>query len=340
MTLIYTHSLLLKFTPHFSDTCLVKRLILLSIFMFSCSVVPERASRHPSSLDLAKRCFHSLARSFKSSPENNSKDIEKISETWGVEMEFFKSDDYDQEKVANSLYQFFYEKFDGAVRFEKKGSFNRDQLDYLIHVEKDGESKTWTVPYEATLYSDDTQRVYGVEVTTEIFSGAEDPELFLEVIAHLKQIGLTPAREMGGTHIHLGTNNLTVGDLERIFLGLNRSYKTFREYFSPDTGRRHIEASDLLVGYNRLKSKRDKGQPLSQLTIANLFFTGGPVRFNLNYQTLEFRFFNSTTNFEEILFFKKFSKLFVEKVLSDDNFLENLESMSYQQIFKEIGLIE
>jgi hypothetical protein len=262
----------------------------------------------------------------------------QLSGAYGIELELFKPDSISHEDIANDLFNFFKLKNFKDVKIEKETA-NWGTFNYVIHYQKDGELRSWGVPHEPDMYVSSKKDVIGIELTTPIMRTEEDFEIYKEVVAFLDQKGLTSAKNIGGVHVHVGTEFLTLADFFRVTSALDQSYIELKKYFKPDKGRRGISSAELMMGNRRLRERVEKRPDALAFDVYEGMspFSQGPIRYNRGFQTIEFRFFNSTTNIEELLFFKEFSVRFMQKSLEDDEFLENIAEMSYPEIFESLA---
>lgn len=313
----------------------MKSLLLALLIVFN-SVAYAQGVRSPSSLSgVGRSCLDAL-RTLVTKPAPKS--LSKIASTWGMEIELFPLTDLSRAELANRMATFFHSRgFESRVYSENAP--NKGEFDYFIELKRGNETKVWGLPYEPSLYRGINYKNNGIEITTAIMETPEDEEILEDVLTYLIFQGLTKASNIGGTHIHLGTNQLSIGELYRIFSAFEGSYDQIRRIFNPDEGRRYISQAALMMGKRHLQSRQNQSELLEHMTSnSHLFFNEGPIRFNKKYNTLELRFFNSSLDFEQQKFNLAFAKRFIPKILADDEFYENLHILSAESILKKLDL--
>lgn len=262
-----------------------------------------------------------------------------IAKTWGIEMELAHNDIMTQSELAQNLVQFFKKKGFKNVNFKKRNADDSNYFNYEISYDHLGQTHHWSVPHESGFYNEATKKISGFEITTSIMTSKEDELLFKDVVTYLKDLGLSPARGIGGTHVHIGTNNLTIDQLKKIYHAYVESYDELQKYFSSDSGRSYIGASTLSRGHHILRNHYAQDMLVKDMVAdGSDFFFQGPIRYNKAYDTLETRFFNSSTSPDELLFNMRFARSFIKKILEDDKFYEQVGEMSYTEIFKKLNL--
>jgi hypothetical protein len=263
---------------------------------------------------------------------------EKMTDTWGVETELFRPLKVSDEKILNKLKSFFKKKKYKNIKLNDEESADEESFDYFIRYERNDKVETWGLPYEPDLYDRHTGQTVGIELTTPVMRNDDDLILFVEVLQLMEKLKLSSAIDRGGVHVHIGTQSLTIEELYLVAKALESSYDQLIKFFKPQEKRKHIQIGQLRIGLPRLlKLVKEKSSILaSEAKLVHNYFKYGPFRFNEDFETLEFRFFNSTTNPTLISFYKEFSIRFVRQALSDSRFRQSVETMSYAEIFRAL----
>lgn len=267
-------------------------------------------------------------------------EVRKLDDTFGVELELLHNDLYTTKEIAQMLANFFRQKgFKDAQTTTIAEPFMPNEEVYLVSYMDQGVKKTWTFPIEVDFFIDHKTKHPGFELTTPIMNGEKDEKLLVDVINYLKEKEIKPARNLGGTHVHWGSNELTYADYIKIYEGYLKAYPVIKKHFAPDEGRGFIEEKYLESTLENLKKlpHAELKHPKEDRNAGNFFAPGSPIRFNLTHDTFETRFFNSSVNAEDIVIFIKFSKRFADKIITDDAFLQRLDTLPIEKIFKEIG---
>lgn len=275
-----------------------------------------------------------------------------LQNTWGIELELKHNNKYSRKDVALKIQDYLNSlghktKF-STIDINRRGIPEKEipkdmpkspYNDYLIEYELNGRNYVWTVPFEPDFYNANRGINYpGVEITSPIMRDEKDHFTFEKIVNFLNKIGLEVAFNKGGTHIHWGIGKLKIKDITRIYEAYYKSFPEIKKIFNPDPDRGYISFEDLENTLFKLRDIKNKNLSLEDLENPYEVFRNGPIRYNIRIKTFESRFFNSSKNPKEILFFTMFSRAFFLKVLEDDSFYTSLHKLSADEILVQLGL--
>lgn len=307
-------------------------IIFISLLLLSCSSIQKQKNiqRHPQSIHRCLKILHKFL-------INEKLKRPKLTETNGIEVELLTPENLNQESSAALVLEYIRLNYDNFATITKDDGSVINSFDYKISYEVDGLPKIISIPHEPSLYNPVTKESIGIEITSNILNTEKDYKQFYDLINLLKRKGLENARGVGGTHIHVGTNNLSVKDLRNIFESLLNAQAEILKRFSPDKDRKFSSYATLVPGLNSLE-RLDQDLLLKDIELRHTFFTQGAVRYNTKYDTIEFRLFNSTNSSTELESYIDFSNNFTRRVLEEESFKDRLKNMSFDDILNEIEM--
>ena len=222
---------------------------------------------------------------------------------------------------------------------------NRSQINqaYWIHIEyknSNNQTQRWVIENEISL--DDVKNWIGVEISSPIISSKKEQELFLSALRKLKQKDVIFARHpllekgyrAGGLHIHIGKESFDKKREALLIKTLSLVESELFDYFKVSKLRRQ----NIQPLINTSASATHMTNPLSAYSILGMrwakeaenlakykkdFSELGAKTHSINaseeYNTVEFRLFESTTNTKVIRHKIDFVTKLVNAVLKEDS---------------------